>query len=171
MSIEDEGRMNIHRVGPHHSVAAAFSDHSASVSDALLPGEPASPIEETLMNRALYTAVLLSALTGCVAVTNPDRARDQAYRRDWRDDHDSHYWERRRDSQYWYHYRTDESRHNWRRGERLPAAYYSYRINDYRRCGLRSPPRGAHWVRVDRDAVLAAIATGIVLDVVYNAFY
>lgn len=63
--------------------------------------------------------------------------------------------------------------HHWRRGERLPAAYYArpYVVKDYRRCHLRQPPRGAHWVRVNQDVVLAAIATGIVLDVVYNRFY
>ena len=61
---------------------------------------------------------------------------------------------------------------SWHRGERLPTAYYArpYRVYDYDRCGLYNPPYGHHWVRVDRDAVLAVIATGIVLDVVYNAF-
>ena len=62
--------------------------------------------------------------------------------------------------------------HRWVRGERLPAAYYArpYVIADYRDCGLRAPPRGYHWVRVDGDAVLAAVATGIVIDTVLHAF-
>ena len=40
--------------------------------------------------------------------------------------------------------------------------YYArpYRIYDYRGYRLRHPPHGHHWVRVDRDAVLVAIATG-----------
>jgi Ni/Co efflux regulator RcnB len=62
--------------------------------------------------------------------------------------------------------------HRWLRGERLPVTYYSrsYVIDDYRDCGLRVPPRGYHWVRVDGDAVLAAVATGIVLDTVLHVF-
>jgi Ni/Co efflux regulator RcnB len=62
--------------------------------------------------------------------------------------------------------------HRWGRGERLPVAYYArpYVIADYRDCGLRAPPRGYHWVRVDGDAVLAAVATGIVIDTVFHAF-
>lgn len=62
--------------------------------------------------------------------------------------------------------------HRWSRGERLPVAYYArpYVIADYRDCGLRAPPRGYHWVRVDGDAVLAAIATGIVIDAAFHVF-
>ena len=42
---------------------------------------------------------------------------------------------------------------------------------DYHECGLRRPPHGYHWVRVDHNAVLAVIATGVVLDVIYNQFW
>lgn len=61
----------------------------------------------------------------------------------------------------------------WRRGDRLPIAYYGprYVIGNYYDCGLRAPPYGYHWVRVDHDVVLAAIATGVVLDVIYNQFW
>ena len=62
--------------------------------------------------------------------------------------------------------------HRWVRGERLPVAYYArpYVVVDYPVWGLRIPPRGYHWVRVDGDAVLAAVATGIVLDTVFHVF-
>ncbi len=62
--------------------------------------------------------------------------------------------------------------HRWVRGERLPVEYYSrpYVIADYRGFGLRVPPRGYHWMRVDGDAVLAAVATGIVLDTMFHVF-
>jgi Ni/Co efflux regulator RcnB len=62
--------------------------------------------------------------------------------------------------------------HSWRRGERLPYAYYEprYVIGNYRDCGLRAPPYGYHWVRFDQDAVLAAVATGVVLDVAFHLF-
>ena len=46
-----------------------------------------------------------------------------------------------------------------------------YVLHDYRAVRLYAPPRGHHWVRVNHDVVLAAIATGIVLDVLYNRFY
>jgi Ni/Co efflux regulator RcnB len=128
------------------------------------------------MTRALIAAVMLSGLSGCIAVTNPDdrvKERGYNYRGDWRAYHrETGHWDPRRDGRY-------ERRkyphpgynfHSWRRGERLPAAYYAYRIDDYRRCGLRTPSRGAQWIRINHDAVLAAITTGLVLDVVYNAF-
>jgi Ni/Co efflux regulator RcnB len=59
-----------------------------------------------------------------------------------------------------YHRPAGYYEHTWRRGERLPMAYYQrpYVIADYRDCGLRAPPRGYHWVRVNGDAVLAGIA-------------
>jgi Ni/Co efflux regulator RcnB len=59
----------------------------------------------------------------------------------------------------------------WRRGDRLPAAYYArpYVIADYPRYRLYAPPRGYQWVRVDGgDLLLAAIATGLVLDVLHD---
>jgi Ni/Co efflux regulator RcnB len=69
-------------------------------------------------------------------------------------------------------YARPNGRFDFRRGDRLPVAYYGrpYVIDDYRGCGLYAPPRGYRWVRVDENAVLAAIATGIVLDAVYHAF-
>ena len=62
--------------------------------------------------------------------------------------------------------------HRWSRGERLPVAFYGrpYIVNDFYGYGLYSPPRGYHWIRVDGDAVLAEVATGIVLDTVFHAF-
>lgn len=114
-----------------------------------------------------------------------DRRNDR--RDSWRDDHRfDHDW--RRDDhnrgfhddwrQNGYHYGVYDRPwgyydHRWNRGDRLPRAFYArpYVIADYRACGLRSPPYGYHWVRVDSDAVLAVIATGVVLDVIYNQFY
>jgi Ni/Co efflux regulator RcnB len=63
----------------------------------------------------------------------------------------------------------------WHRGERFVP--YGGRVevlrgygrgHDYRGVRLYVPPRGAQWVRVNNDALLTAIATGLVLDVVYN---
>jgi Ni/Co efflux regulator RcnB len=71
------------------------------------------------------------------------------------------------------HFRHEEHfEHVWRRGERLSPAYYapSYVVRDYYEYQLPEPPYGCRWVRVDNNVVLAAIATGVVLDVVYNVF-
>jgi Ni/Co efflux regulator RcnB len=116
-----------------------------------------------------------------------DHDRRDYDRRDWRDDHRRYdgdhrydYRDRRFDDRYRGRYRLGEYyrpsgyyHHNWRRGERLPRAYYSrpYVLYDYHRYGFRAPPRGHCWVRVDRDAVLAVIATGLVLDVLHDYFY
>lgn len=66
-----------------------------------------------------------------------------------------------------YYYRT------WHRGDRLPRGWYtsSYVVYDWRPYRLYAPPHGYHWVRVGNDVVLTAIATGIVLDVLYNIWY
>jgi Ni/Co efflux regulator RcnB len=56
----------------------------------------------------------------------------------------------------------------WTRGSYLPRSYWNYSVNDYRRYHLRQPPRGYHWVRAGNDYVLAAIATGLIADVILN---
>jgi len=64
-------------------------------------------------------------------------------------------------------------RHSWGRGDRLPVAYYGrpYVVYGYRGYHLYDPPRGCGWVRVNNDVLLTALATGIVLDAVYNLYY
>ena len=58
-------------------------------------------------------------------------------------------------------------RHDLRRGQRLGHAYRGnrYVVNDWRARRLSAPPRGHHWVRAGNDYVLAAIATGIIAQV------
>ena len=58
--------------------------------------------------------------------------------------------------------------HNdWHRGERLPAEYRdrNYVVDDWRGHGLSAPPRGYHWVGVNGDYVLAAVATGVITSI------
>jgi Ni/Co efflux regulator RcnB len=103
-----------------------------------------------------------------------DNRRDRPHY-DWnrgRNDYRYNTWNRPRYSLGAYHRPWGWYDHRWVRGERLPRAYYghSYIIHDYYDCGLRPPPYGYHWVRVDGDAVLAVIATGVILDVIYNQF-
>jgi Ni/Co efflux regulator RcnB len=119
----------------------------------------------------------------------------QDRRRDHRNDHrgwDRHrndwhrhpnYWDNRRNDRRDYarhrfhfgHYHAPRGYYHrvWHRGDRLPRAWYgnSYVVYDYRPYRLYSPPYGYHWVRVGNDVLLTAIATGIVLDVLYDIWY
>jgi hypothetical protein len=62
--------------------------------------------------------------------------------------------------------RESAPRHQWVRGERLPAEFWrGHEIIDWRARHFREPPRGYHWVEVNGDFVLAALATGLILDV------
>lgn len=54
----------------------------------------------------------------------------------------------------------------WRRGGYLPPSYRSYVVRDYGRYGLRAPPRGYYWYQSGNDYLLAAIATGLIFDIV-----
>lgn len=61
---------------------------------------------------------------------------------------------------------------SFRYGDRLPSGYYTsrYRIADYNRYGLYAPPRGYQWTRVGNDAILTAVATGVVAGAIYSLF-
>jgi Ni/Co efflux regulator RcnB len=62
--------------------------------------------------------------------------------------------------------------HRWASGHYLPRHYYgpSYYV-DYHNYRLAPPPYGHHWVRVDNDVLLVALATGLIADTVYGLFY
>lgn len=62
--------------------------------------------------------------------------------------------------------------HRWNRGDRFDRRYasnYSVISNPYY-YSLRQAPYGYHWVRSGNDAVLVAIASGIIGALVANAF-
>jgi Ni/Co efflux regulator RcnB len=56
----------------------------------------------------------------------------------------------------------------WRRGGRVPPEYRgrNYVVNDWRGYHLQQPPRGYQWVGVGGDFVLAAIATGLIAQII-----
>jgi Ni/Co efflux regulator RcnB len=56
----------------------------------------------------------------------------------------------------------------WRRGGRVPAEYRgrNYVVQDWRSHRLQQPPRGYQWVGVGGDFVLAAIATGVIANII-----
>ncbi|MDE2155975.1 MAG: RcnB family protein [Xanthomonadaceae bacterium] len=66
----------------------------------------------------------------------------------------------------------DRGRHEgwYKRGGYLPVEYRTrYVVHDWRRYGLREPPRGYHWVRSDNgDYLLVAITTGVIVDLLLN---
>ncbi len=107
-----------------------------------------------------------------------DRREDRWDRREDR-------WDRGRHNGYYYgnrfHYGAPPSHYYghpsyrpgyvaWRRGTYLPPYYRGggYVVHDYGHYRLRPPPRGYYWYRTGDDYVLAAIATGLIFDVVGN---
>jgi hypothetical protein len=60
----------------------------------------------------------------------------------------------------------------WVVGEVLPPAYVAapYVIVDWRARHLAPPPPGYHWVQVGNDIVLAAIATGLIAEVIHDVY-
>ena len=60
--------------------------------------------------------------------------------------------------------------HNFYKGGRLPPEYRNrqYVINDWRGHHLSPPPRGYYWVQTGGDFVLAAIATGLIAQIILN---
>lgn len=61
----------------------------------------------------------------------------------------------------------------WIRGQYLPRGYFAspYYVDNWRAYGLRAPPRGYRYVRVGNDVVLAAIAGGLIAEVINGVFY
>jgi len=120
---------------------------------------------------------------------NHDRHRDNRghgngwthYRNDW--NRHPNYWDNRRHdradyARYRYHmggYHRPHGyyHHVWHRGHYLPHGWYShsYVIHDWHPYRLYAPPYGYAWVRVGNDVMLTALATGLVLDVIYGIWY
>jgi Ni/Co efflux regulator RcnB len=94
-----------------------------------------------------------------------DRDHDRDYNRGERGDRA----DRHDHDAYYYGARGPE----WHRGGRLPPQYRShqYVVNDWRGHHLSPPPRGYQWVQVGNDYVLAAIATGIIAQLLLNSSY
>ena len=121
----------------------------------------------------------LPALLATLALSVPLVSMAQDRHDDRRDDHRGRAEQRhvpppRAD---WHHdgYRHDDyrgagPRHEFYRGGRLPSEYRgrTYVVDDWRGHHLSAPPRGYHWVQAGSDYVLAAVATGVILDVLLS---
>jgi Ni/Co efflux regulator RcnB len=148
------------------------------------------------MKRTVMAATVLSLVVGSVAFADPpqdyhhDRDQRQQQRHDehrdrdrWHQPHDEHHGWRgdggheMRGREHFEPGRYLRPRgyytHHWRHGDRLPPAWREprYLIPDWNYYRLQPPPPGYYWVRVNDNAVLAAIATGIVVDVAVNVFH
>ena len=125
-----------------------------------------------LLNSVLAVAILAGAGAASAQPYGHDRDRDrdhgpqqqvQANRHDDR--------QQRRYNAGRYRAPPGYRAHAWKRGDRLPPAYRGRGyVVDYRHYGLRAPPRGYQYVRVNNDVVLTAIATGVVSSVILNLF-
>jgi Ni/Co efflux regulator RcnB len=72
-------------------------------------------------------------------------------------------------------FKRDNSRgggpkHDLRRGQKLSQEYRDnrYVVSDWNARHLSAPPRGQHWVRAGNDYVLAAIATGVITQILLS---
>ena len=54
----------------------------------------------------------------------------------------------------------------WRRGQFFPPAFRGELLSDYYRYHLRRPPPGYYWYRSGDDYILAALASGLIFEVV-----
>ena len=116
-------------------------------------------------------------LTASVAVLMLASGAGAASAQDWRNDHNNNGRYDSRDRAY-EQGRRDQARHEarqdrreyrrWAKGQRLDARYRGngYYVSDWRRHGLRAPPRGYRWHKVNDQYVLAAVATGLITSVI-----
>jgi len=135
------------------------------------------------MKRTIMAAMVLSLAVGSLALADPPQGYDQDQHHDQRQDahKDEHHARPVHRAPVRAHVSFNSGRytrphgyyaHNWRRGDRLPVAYRAsaYVVPNPAIYHLRPAPRGYYWVRVDNNAVLAAVATGVVVDVAANLF-
>lgn len=125
------------------------------------------------MKRLIITTLAATLLAGTAlsgtAMAAGQRHDDRRYEQRHDDRHDGRY-DRRDDRRDHRADRRDDRRdyRRWQRGQRLDARYRDnrYYVSDYRRYGLRAPPRGYRWQRVDDSYILAAVATGVIASVI-----
>ena len=57
---------------------------------------------------------------------------------------------------------------DFRRGRPLPEKYRGegYQVNDWHKHGLKAPPAGHRWQKIDGNYVLIAVATGVITSVI-----
>ena len=60
--------------------------------------------------------------------------------------------------------------YRWSQGQRLSGGYLDHRyvVQDWRVRGLHYPPRGYHWVQINNQVMLTALAGGMIAEVISN---
>ncbi|MES2262218.1 MAG: RcnB family protein [Pseudomonadota bacterium] len=124
------------------------------------------------MKTTLIASALIALSVAASGSAFAQRGEHDNDRNDHRNDNaqQSHRNDHRNDNAPQYHRddtRGGGPRHDLRRGQRLSQEYRDnrYVVNDWRARRLSAPPRGQHWVRAGNDYVLAAIATGVIAQV------
>ena len=137
------------------------------------------------MTSKLLVSALIAisiAASGSAFAQRGNDGHDRNDRND-RDDHGQQYQQNRQNAQNDNDGRHDDARkfrrddtrgggprHDLRRGQRLSKEYRDQRyvVTDWRARHLNAPPRGHQWVRAGNDYVLAAIATGVIAQVLLS---
>jgi Ni/Co efflux regulator RcnB len=112
---------------------------------------------------------LMTASLAVLMLAGAGAASAQDYRRDGHYDSRDRAYDKGRHDQAKYERKQDRREYRrWAKGQRLDARYRGngYYVSDWRRHGLRTPPRGYRWQRVDDQYVLAAVATGLIASVI-----
>ena len=119
------------------------------------------------MKRLIITAVAASLLAG-TALSGTAMAQPRHDDRHDRYEQQRAYEKGRRDQARYERKEDRREYRRWAKGQRLDARSRGngYYVSDYRRHGLRAPPRGYRWQRVDNQYILAAVATGIIASVI-----
>ncbi|MDM0114764.1 RcnB family protein [Variovorax sp. J22R133] len=97
-----------------------------------------------------------------------DNWRGNDHRNDYRGDYRGDYRNDYRDGRHYDRRGFSQPHAEWHRGGRVPNEYRGrgYVVNDYRAYHLNAPPRGYQWVGVGSEFALAAIATGLIAQIV-----
>lgn len=119
------------------------------------------------MKRLIITAVAASLLAG-TALSGTAMAQPRHDDRHDRYEQQRAYEKGRKDQARYERKQDRREYRRWAKGQRLDARYRGngYYVSDYRRHGLRAPPRGYRWQRVNDQYILAAVATGIIASVI-----
>jgi Ni/Co efflux regulator RcnB len=108
---------------------------------------------------------LAATIAGCLILSGAGAAAAQGWDHGDRHDNGRHEgWDR--------HDNGDHGgwRSEWRRGYRMDHDYWARgRHIDWRYYHLRRPPPGYEWREVNGNYVLAAVATGLIADLIMNS--
>ena len=128
------------------------------------------------MNTKLIASAVIAltlAASGSAMAQRGDRGNDHNDRNDRNDHAQQHDNDGRNDDAR--KFKRDNSRgggprHDMRRGQKLSREYRDnrYVVSDWNARHLSAPPRGQHWVRAGNDYVLAAIATGVITQILLS---